>query len=139
MLFFKTIASFDFYGHSSPWAVKLAKKNGTITPKSHKSALEKLIPHFTKYAYATLNGCNGGFQLAPRLSAVWKIPVSGSLTSTKFERLQKDGFYKKSDRTDSEKLRSNTLSFKEPLDCSKGVCWRFVRCKVTQASADLDG
>lgn len=134
MLFFNKIASFDFYGHSSPWAVKLAKKNGTIEPGSHRSTLEKVIPRFTNYAYATLNGCNGGFNLAPELSSVWKLPVSGSLTSTQFERLQKDGFYKKSDRTDSEKLSTNTLSFKDALDCSKGVCWRLKTARKNYSS-----
>ena len=50
MLQFNKIASFDFFGHSSPWAVKLAKKDGTIMPKSHKKHLEKVIPRFTSYA-----------------------------------------------------------------------------------------
>ncbi len=134
MLFFNKIASFDFYGHSSPWAVKLAKKDGTIMPKSHKALLEKVIPKFTDYAYATLNGCNGGFQLAPRLSTVWKIPVSGSLTSTQFERLQNDGWYKKSDRTEAENLRVNTLSFKQPMDCKMGVCWRLKTARKNYSS-----
>lgn len=134
MLFFNKIASFDYYGHSSPWAVKLAKKNGTIEPGSHKSTLQKVIPRFTKFAYATLNGCNGGFNLAPKLSTVWGIPVSGSLTSTQFERLQKDGFYKKADRNDEEKLRVNTLSFKGALDCKKGVCWRLKTARKNYSS-----
>tara|TARA_Y100000590_G_C15748903_1_gene1023288 strand:- start:23963 stop:25219 length:1257 start_codon:yes stop_codon:yes gene_type:complete len=134
MLFFKQIASFDYYGHSSPWAIKLAKKDGTIEPGSHKSTLQKVIPRFTKYAYATLNGCNGGFNIAPELSTVWGIPASGSLTSTQFERLQVDGFYKKSDRDDSQKLSVNTLSFKDALDCKVGVCWRLKTARKNYSS-----
>jgi hypothetical protein len=125
MKFFKKIASFDFYGHSSPWALKLGKKNAALEPKAQAWKLKELVPNFTKNAYATLNGCNGGFKIAPNLSQVWKIPVSGTLTSTKFEKLQLDGlWYKKSDRTSGQKAQENTVSYDEPMDCSKGVCWR---------------
>lgn len=134
MLFFKKIASFDYYGHSSPWAIKLAKKSGTIEPGSHKSTLQKLNSHFTNLAYATLNGCNGGFNIAPELSSVWKIPVSGSLTSTQFERLQTDGFYKKSDRVRENYVRVNDQSFKSPIDCSVGVCWRLKTARKNYSS-----
>lgn len=134
MMFFDLIASFDFYGHSSPWAVKLAKKNGTIEPSGHRSVLEKVIPKFTKHAYATLNGCNGGFQLAPRLAKVWKIPVSGSLTSTQFERLQSDGFYKKSDRTREDYAPENHLTYSSVKDCSEGVCWRLKTARKNYSS-----
>lgn len=134
MLFFKKIASFDYYGHSSPWAVKLAKNNGTIEPGSHKSTLEKLNSHFTNYAYATLNGCNGGFNIAPELSSVWKIPVSGSLTSTQFERLQTDGFYKKADRTREDYVQVNDKTFTSPIDCSVGVCWRLKTARKSYSS-----
>ncbi|MFT6070638.1 MAG: hypothetical protein ACJAT2_001401 [Bacteriovoracaceae bacterium] len=134
MLFFKKIASFDYYGHSSPWAIKLAKSNGTIEPGSHKSTLQKLNSHFTKLAYATLNGCNGGFNIAPELSSVWKIPVSGSLTSTQFERLQTDGFYKKADRTREDYVQVNDATFTSPLDCSVGVCWRLKTARKNYSS-----
>ena len=134
MLFFKKIASFDYYGHSSPWAIKLAKKNGTIEPGSHKSTLEKLNSHFIPLAYATLNGCNGGFNIAPELSSVWKIPVSGSLTSTQFERLQTDGFYKKADRTREDYVQVNAATFTSPLDCSVGVCWRLKTARKNYSS-----
>lgn len=119
---FKRIASFDFYGHSSPWALRLGKKDASMYASA---AFGELKSHFTENAYATLNGCNGGFTLAPDLAKLWGIPVSGALTGSLFERLQADGkWYKKPDRTQSEWSMENTLNFDPSQHCYSGTCWR---------------
>lgn len=122
MLKFKKIASFDFYGHSSPWALRLGKKNASMYASEGFAQLKN---RFIEGAYATLNGCNGGFTLAPALSKLWGIPVSGALTGSLFERLQADGkWYKKSDRTRSEWTTENGINFTPAQPCRNGVCWR---------------
>lgn len=119
---FKKIASFDFYGHSSPWALRLGKEKASMYASSQLSSLKD---HFIPGAYATLNGCNAGFSLAPNLSSLWQIPVSGALTGTMFERLQADNYwYKKVDRTASEFVSENAVNFETPKHCFSGVCWR---------------
>ncbi|MCF8060353.1 MAG: hypothetical protein K9K67_13715 [Bacteriovoracaceae bacterium] len=122
MLKFEKIASFDFYGHSSPWALRLGKKDASMYASD---GFAKLKSKFIPGAYATLNGCNGGFILAPDLSKLWGIPVSGALTGSLFERLQADGkWYKKPDRTQSEWSLENAVNFESAASCSEGVCWR---------------
>jgi len=119
---FKKIASIDFYGHSTPWALRLGRGSAILTAHSD---WEKLRGHFTNGAYATLNGCNGGFTLAPKLSELWGIPVSGALTGSVFERIQADGkWYKKIDRSSSEYVSENIVNFDSRISCAKGVCWR---------------
>lgn len=122
MLKFKKIASFDFYGHSSPWALRLGKKDASMYASD---GFKQLKSRFVEGAYATLNGCNGGFTLAPALSKIWGIPVSGALTGSLFERLQADGmWYKKPDRTRSEWAVENTFNFENPQHCYQANCWR---------------
>jgi hypothetical protein len=123
MLKFKKIASFDFYGHSSPWALRLGKKDASMFASK---GFAQLKGQFISGAYATLNGCNGGFTLAPELSKMWGIPVSGALTGSLFERLQADDkWYKKSDRTRSEWANDNSVNFSSAPSCNtEGVCWR---------------
>lgn len=119
---FERIESIDFYGHSSPWGIKLGKKDAALEPSDYTA---KLKDNFTESAYATMNGCNGGYNIAPQLSKHWNIPVSGALTGSLFERLQIDGkWYKKSDRTEELAARENSLSFLEPIHCWDGGCWR---------------
>jgi hypothetical protein len=119
---FERIESLDFYGHSSPWGIKLGKKDAAMSPDDY---VAKLKDNFVTGAYATMNGCNGGFSIAPKLSRHWNIPVSGALTGSLFERLQVDGkWYKKPDRTDSKWAKENGFNFLDPLHCYKGGCWR---------------
>lgn len=119
---FQRIESIDFYGHSSPWAIKLGKKDAAMGADSYVS---KLKDNFVDGAYATMNGCNGGFQIAPGLSKYWNIPVSGALTGSLFERLQVDGkWYKKADRTDGKWAKENDFNFLDPIHCYDGGCWR---------------
>ncbi len=119
---FERIESIDFYGHSSPWGIKLGKKDAAMSPDDY---VAKLKDNFVDGAYATMNGCNGGFTIAPKLSKHWNIPVSGALTGSLFERLQIDGkWYKKADRTDGKWAKENDFNFMDPIHCYDGGCWR---------------
>lgn len=122
---FNNIASLDFYGHSSPWAMIIGKSNAAFDPSAHYSELVKLRPKFISDAYVTLNGCNTGFYLAPDLSLGLALPVSGSLTSSMFERIESDGFwYKEGDWNASGYVLFNQFSYKSSLPCSLGLCTR---------------
>ncbi len=119
---FNQIASFDFYGHSSPWGLRLGFSKASLYPVS---AWGNLKAKFMPTAYANLNGCNTGFIIAPELSKLWGIPVSGNLTGSVFEGLQADDYwYKKIDRTSSERVSENRVNFEESKHCYEGVCWR---------------
>ncbi len=122
---FKKIASLDFYGHSSPWALKLGKSDAAFDPSSYKNKLFALKSNFLPEAYVTLNGCNAGYSIAPELSELLEIPVSGALTGSLFERVESDGFwYKESDRKSENYVLKNDVSYTESLTCSLGFCWR---------------
>ncbi len=119
---FNKIASFDFYGHSSPWGLRLGHTKASMYPVSAwKNLRDKFMPN----AYASLNGCNTGFIIAPKLSELWNIPVNGNLTGSVFERIQADQhWYKKIDRSSSEYVSENRVNFSEAKHCYQGVCWR---------------
>lgn len=132
---FSKIASLDYYGHSSPWALKLGKENAALTPSAYEKKLRALKGNFLPGAYVTLNGCNSGFSIAPDLSKFLEIPVTGSLTGTLFERIESDDFwYKESDWTQENYVTINTASFKEDLSCVLGFCWRMKPSQYNYAS-----
>ncbi len=131
---FQTIMSFDYFGHSSPWSLNLSG-SGRLDPVRDAQQLITLRSHFHEYAFVNLNGCNGGFQIAPALSRVWQVAVSGALTGTFFERLQADGkWYKKIDRTSSERVHFNRFTFDNSRSCLDGVCWRMKPQRHSYAS-----
>ncbi|MDO9183829.1 MAG: hypothetical protein Q7U04_15550 [Bacteriovorax sp.] len=122
---FNSIASLDFYGHASPWAMIIGKSGAAFDPSAHYLELEKIRYNFLPNAYATLNGCNTGFYLAPDLSRGLGIPVSGSLTSSMFERIESDGsWYKEDDWNQRGYVLNNKFSYTSGLSCSKGFCTR---------------
>ncbi|MFA6237729.1 MAG: hypothetical protein WC635_10415 [Bacteriovorax sp.] len=122
---FSRIASLDFYGHSSPWSLKLGKANASISPEIYSNQLINLRPHFLPDAYITLNSCNSGYYTAPDLSRILEIPVAGSLTSSLLERIESDGkWYKEDDWSKENYVTSNPFSFNENISCDSGVCWR---------------
>lgn len=122
---FTKIASLDFYGHSSPWALKLGKSDAAFDPDSYKTKLAALKKNFLPEAYITLNGCNAGFEIAPSLSEQLEIPVTGALTGSLFERIESDGlWYKESDRNKDNYVLKNDFSYTESLSCKLGLCWR---------------
>lgn len=118
---FTKIASIDFYGHSSPWALKLGKSDAALDPEAYHNQLKNLRSHFLPTASITLNSCNSGFKIAPALSLALAIPVAGSLTSSVLERTETDGMWYKEDDWTNENY----------LNCDLGTCWRM---KPTHAS-----
>lgn len=126
MKVFQSIASFDFYGHSSPWAIGV-EATGPRLGTDTKVDLTAVRGRFLADAYATLNGCNAGRVLAPMLSEAWQIPVSGALTGSNFQALHSDGRWYSNDpgrAPSTEWAASNTKSFATPVKCSKGACLR---------------
>ena len=122
---FEKIASLDFFGHASPWAMILGKSGATFDPSVHIEELKLLRPKFTADAYVTLNGCNTGFYLAPDLSRGLALPVSGSLTSSMFETIESNGlWYKEEDSNPKGYVRSNRFSFMSEQPCRLGLCTR---------------
>lgn len=122
---FDQIASFDFYGHASPWAMIIGKNNAPFDPSAHYDRLRAMRWRFVGNAYATLNACNAGFLLAPDLSQGLGIPVSGSLAGSYFERIESDGhWYKEEDQTSYQKVSHNSISFKDKASCGTGLCTR---------------
>lgn len=122
---FTKIASLDFYGHSSPWAIKLGKTDAALTPSAYEKKLRALKGNFLKTAYVTVNSCSSGFSIAPDLSKYLEIPVSGSLTSSLFERIESDGrWYKEENYTPENYVLTNTFSFNEDQSCKLGLCYR---------------
>jgi hypothetical protein len=122
---FEKLASFDFFGHSSPWAIKIGKSNAALTPSAYTKSLTKLKSKFIKNAYMTISSCNSGFSIAPELSRVLEIPVAGALTSSLFERIESDGhWYKEADYTPANYVDQNNFSFNDNVPCSMGLCVR---------------
>ncbi|MBP9682009.1 MAG: hypothetical protein KBD76_11435 [Bacteriovorax sp.] len=119
------IASINYYGHSSPWGLKLGKKDASFDPTEYTKSLLLLKSKLLPNAYMTISSCNSGFKIAPELSRVLEIPVAGSLTSSLFERIETDGnWYKKDDYHSENYADSNSFSYNQDLPCSLGLCWR---------------
>jgi hypothetical protein len=132
---FKALASFDFYGHSSPWNLGV-EATGTRLGTFSSVDLTVVRSSFTSDAYATLNGCNAGRVLAPELSEAWQIPVSGALTGSNFQALHSDGRWYVADpgRAPSTAwATTNGKSFATPVACSQGAC---LRLKPETAASD---
>lgn len=122
---YSQIASLDFYGHSSPWAIKLGKSDAALTPDAYEKKLRGLKANFLRSAYITVNSCSSGFSIAPDLSKYLEIPVSGSLTSSLFERIESDNmFHKEEDYTPDNYVEINSVSFNEDVSCKLGLCYR---------------
>lgn len=132
---YSQIASLDFFGHSSPWAMKIGKSNAAFDTTAHTEALIALRTKFLPRAYATLNGCNTGFYLAPALSKALAIPVSGPLTSSMFERIESGGlWYMEEDWKDKKHPTSNKVSYNTKVWCSLGVCNRMRAARTNYSS-----
>ncbi len=122
---FSKIASFDFYGHSSPWGLIIGKRHATLGPGTGSDTIKSLRGHFTPLASASLNGCNGGLKIAPALSLGWQIPVSGALSGSLFERVTADGlWYNEFVSGSAPWTTSNSISYNAESSCRNGSCWR---------------
>lgn len=124
MLAFDKIASWDFFGHSSPWGLKVGSTNASFSPYDYEKELVKLRTHFMPNAYVTLNACNTGFSIAPDLSQILRLPVSGSLTSSVFERIESDGLWYKEEDWSNNGVDLNKFSYLTTVLCSEGLCFR---------------
>ncbi|MEY4617270.1 MAG: hypothetical protein RJB66_2230 [Pseudomonadota bacterium] len=126
---FSQIASIDLFTHNSPhYGAQLESKYYRMTPESSEN--NRLVGHFMDDAYAILHGCNTGFIVAPALSKTWGIPVAGTLASTGFEYLHKDGqFYFSGDGRG--RAGRNDVSFSEPINCENGACSRMKPANFT--------
>ncbi len=124
LLIFKSIASIDFIGHSSPWAFKLGKTNAAFAPDEIRDELSKLRANLEPNAYITISSCNSGFNIAPALSEILEIPVAGALTSSLFEGLQSNEMWYKERDFISQRPPFNTISYLSTFDCDLGLCWR---------------
>lgn len=132
---FEKIASVDFYGHSSPWAMIIGQNRAAFDPSAHYETLKQLRSKFLPDAYVTLNGCNTGFYLAPDLSRGLALPVSGSLTSSMFERIEADNsWHKEHDKNQTGYVLNNQFSYKDEQACEQGFCIRMKSDRVNYSS-----
>lgn len=122
----KKIASFHTYGHGAIvegiFLDAVGDKDVRWYPNDSQS--KRLIGHFTDDAFATLNGCNAGHQLAPFLSKLWSIPVSGALVSTHFEVLYDDGNYYWFDEAKKKSFSKTTGDILSKSRSCHGACFR---------------
>lgn len=124
MMPFTQIASWDFFGHSSPWGLKIGSTNASFSPYDYEVRLVQLRSHFLPNAYVTLNACNTGFAVSPDLSQILRLPVSGALTSAVFERIESDGMWYKEEDWSKNIVDLNKFSFNKTVLCSEGLCFR---------------
>ncbi|MFO0741141.1 MAG: hypothetical protein U0270_34900 [Labilithrix sp.] len=127
---FTSIASIDFFGHSSPFGALLEDDtpDRVLAPPAE---LASLADNFARdrHPYVTLNGCNGGVETAAKLSKLWKLPVSGALSASNFEAPMSDGRWYPNDDGRAPpgvtKVSTNRLSFGASAPaCSDGACIR---------------
>lgn len=119
------LKSLDVFSHSAPGAGMALERGirseffSALTPD-----VEQLKEIFSEGAFANIHGCNGGFLQAPTLSELWKIPVSGALSGSDFQRLNSNGdwYFNNSGQypTDTPWASKNLLSFTSPLSWMRG-------------------
>lgn len=129
---FTSIASIDFFGHSSPFGALLEDDTpDRVLSPDLAPGLAAVADNFARdrNPYVTLNGCNGGVHTAAKLSRLWKVPVSGALTASNFEIPMSDGHWYPNDDGRAPagvtKVAKNTLSFGAATPaCADGACVR---------------
>ncbi len=127
---FQKIGSLEFFGHSSPFgALTEAEGEDRVLAPTN---LAVLTDNFDRTAnpYVALNGCNGAASVAPQLSKMWRLPVSGALTASNFQVLMSDGkWYTNEDVWTPPGLTRATTNAKSYANglapaCSTGACVR---------------
>lgn len=130
---FKRIASIEFFGHSSPFAALLEEDGaGRTLGPSMPGNIGILKDNFARDTnpFVAFNGCNGGWVVAPQLSKMWELPVSGALTGSNFQELMSDGRWYFNDEgfspAGTTRVAKNTKSFgaTSSPSCSAGACVR---------------
>lgn len=123
------IRSLDIISHNGillgPWL-----EDGENRMDFKNAALmSQLKPLFTADAFARIQGCNSGWNVAPQLSKHWGVPVMGSFTSTSFFYLNNSGDYELYESADSgansgskDFAAVDKFSFLNPTKCSEGLC-----------------
>jgi hypothetical protein len=121
----KKISSLHLVGHSSATA-GFGMQPGKRFVEDRKE-LSPLKKNFTDDAYVFLHGCNNGFISAPVLSSILEVPVIGSLTSTDFQQLHRDGtwYWNNPGQFPAGGWSPvNTQSFTSDRSCSSFACHR---------------
>lgn len=130
---FARIASIDFFGHSSPFGALLESSgDDRVLAASMPVNMASLKDNFARdrSPYVTFNGCNGAAHVAPELSKLWEVPVSGALTGSNFQELMSDGRWYFNDDGFSPpgttKAKKNDKSFGpgSTPSCGAGACVR---------------
>lgn len=130
---FQRIAAIEFFGHSSPFGALLeAEGDGRVLNSAIPSGIASLKSKFARDTnpYVAFNGCNGGASVAPELSKLWEVPVSGALTGSNFQVLMSDGKWYPNDvgfyPPELTTKTSNDQSFgaQNAVACNKGACMR---------------
>lgn len=129
---FKKISSIDFFGHSSPFGALLESEgDDRVLSASIPGTAKILADNFAREnnPYVTLNGCNGGVEVAAALSKLWSLPVSGALTASNFHELKSDGHFYVNDAgffpPNLSRASTNTVSYSSSKPaCSSGSCIR---------------
>lgn len=124
MLQFNQIASWDFFGHSSPWGLKIGSTKANLAPYDYEGKLIQLRSRFLPNAYVTLSACNTGFTVAPEFSQILRLPVAGSLTSSVFEKIESDGLWYKEEDWSKNSTDLNKYSYNKTVLCADGLCFR---------------
>ena len=121
---YSQLVSIHTYGHSAIIEGPYLGANGDRDIRLYPSSGEfkRLVGHFTADAFVTLNGCNLAHQLAPMLSSLWQVPVSGAMVGTHFEVLMANGFFAPLGAAESKWSKSATI-FSNPQNCVRG-CFR---------------
>lgn len=126
LIVFTQIVSFHTFGHGAiiegVFLDAIGSKDVRWYPND--SQWKRLAGHFSDDAFATLNGCNAGHQLAPYLSKLWKIPVSGALTGTHFETVYDDGSYYWYDELKKKSFAKTTGGLLSKSRSCLGACYR---------------
>lgn len=122
----KEITSIHFVGHANAWGGFVLQKNTYFNQDAKK--LAKLKKKLTNDAFIFLHGCNTGYRGAPELSAIFEVPVFGSMTSTDFQQLHADDNWYWNNKGDYPATggwnKKNEVSFNNTQNCSSGACTR---------------
>lgn len=116
------IQSLDIISHNGvvlgPWL----EDGNTRLDFNNKSLMTSIKPLFDSKAWARVQGCNSGWNVAPTLSKYWGIPVMGSFTSTSFYTLNKNGAYELYSEDKVNAAAVDQWSFQKSENCPEGAC-----------------
>lgn len=87
--------------------------------------MSSLKPLFAAHAWARIQGCNSGWNVARYLSQFWNVPVIGSFTATAFYQLNTQGRYELySEQNNKNRALVDTWSFNgQNKKCPEGGCF----------------